>query len=219
MLSCLLDGQYTEASKSLNRKLSFICRQCNEIVILKAGSKNIAHFSHKSDSECNHGAGETPWHRNGKRWVANFYRSRGYDVKFEEDLGNRRTDVLVTTKEGKKTAIEFQNKDQGAILYKRTNDLLAHVDDVVWVFPWKVARVEQRYRATATYGINALYSKNNQVKAKIMFYDSTNDELLSCEKRPWEVYVEQTDFGGGYNKNSRRWCELIILKKFSPVVL
>jgi len=214
MLSCLVDGQYKEACKSLDRSLDFQCPECNRTVILKAGSKNIAHFSHKSDSHCKHGLGETLWHRKGKHWVANFYRNRGYDVKFEQAFGNRRTDVLVTTQEGRKTAVEFQNKDEGATLYTRTNDLLAHVDNVVWVFPWKVTRIDERYRATATYGINALYSEKNQVKAKIMFYDNNNDVLFLCKKRPWKLYVEETDFGGGYDKNSRRWCELIISKEF-----
>ncbi|MDQ7091698.1 MAG: competence protein CoiA family protein [Methylococcales bacterium] len=219
MLSCLLNSQYKEAHKTLNRKLEFLCPECNCAVILKAGGKNIAHFAHKVSFGCKHGEGETLWHRKGKLWVANFYRdkNRGYEIKFEVALGSRRTDVLVTTSEGKKIAVEFQRKDEGATLYKRTNDLLLYVNEVIWVFPWNIKRVDQKNRATATYGVNALYSDKKPVKAKIMFYDNVLDVLLTCRKYAWTSYVEQTDFGGGYDKKSKRWCELVVHKKFENV--
>lgn len=214
MLSCLVDNLYTEANKSLNRNLDFRCPECNQPVILKAGSKNIAHFSHESDLGCKHGAGETLWHRKGKYWIANYFRDKGHLVRFEVSLGNRRTDVLVTTQSGRKIAVEFQRKDEGALLYKRTNDLLSHASDVVWVLPWKVKLIDAKNRANATYGINALYSKKNSIKAKIRFYDDKNDVLLECDKHDWTSYVEETDFGGGYDKKSRRWCKLIIRKEY-----
>ncbi|GEM_PF-1653486 len=213
VLSCLVDNLYTEACKGLNKNLDFRCPQCSQPVILKAGPKNIAHFSHKSDLGCNHGVGETPWHRKGKSWMANYCRAKGHVVKFEAPLGNRRTDVLITTQTGKMIAVEFQRKDEGVSLYKRTNDLLDYVNDVVWVLPWKVKLIDHRYRSTATYGINALYSKKNPVKAEIRFYDDKKDVLFSCSKHDWTSYVEQTDFGGGYDKKSRRWCKLVILKE------
>jgi competence protein CoiA len=214
VLSCLLNSQYIEASKNLNRELDFKCPQCHSGVILKAGSKNIAHFSHAVNSLCKHGIGETKWHRMGKQWVASFFRKRGDEVRFEMELGNRRTDVLVTKRGGKKVAVEFQRKDEGVALYKRTNDLLRYVDEVIWVFPWNVKRVDWKYRATATYGLNALYTDKERLRAKIMFYDSSDDVLFLCDKRPWYKYVEQTDFGGGFDKKLSRWCELIILKEF-----
>ena len=220
MLSCVLNGRYKEASKTLDRKLEFLCPQCNCSVILKAGAKNIAHFSHKVSSGCKHGKGETLWHRKGKYWVAKFYRdkNRGYEVKFEVKLGNRRTDVLLIKPEGKKIAIEFQRKDEGMSLYKRTYDLLSYVDEVVWIFPWNIKRVDQKNRTTATFGINALYSKNKKPKnTKIMFYDSISDKLFLCHKYSWTTYIEETDFGGGYDKKSKRWCELVVYKEFENI--
>jgi len=214
MLSCLLNGYYKEAYKNLDRKLNFECPQCHEAVILKAGGKIIAHFAHTANSKCKHGSGETLWHRKGKLWVANYYRDIGCDVQFEVALGHRRTDVLVSTQEGIKKAVEFQRKDEGVELYKRTNDLLRYVNEVIWVYPWNVKRIDQKYRATATYGINALYSKSNKVKAKIMFYDSVEDELIRCEKSSWTRYIEPTDYGGGYDKKLSRWCELKRLKTY-----
>lgn len=214
MISCLVDNLYTEAYKDLNRSLDFRCPQCNQPVILKAGSRNIAHFSHKSDLGCKHGEGETLWHRKGKYWIANYFREKGHLVKFEVSLGNRRTDVLVTTQSKRMIAVEFQRKDEGSLLYKRTNELLSYVNDVVWVLPWKVKLVDAKYRATSTYAINALYSKKNPVKAKIRFYDDKNDVLLECGKHDWTTFIEETDFGGGFDKKSRRWCKLVILKEF-----
>jgi len=99
-----------------------------------------------------------------------------YEVQFEVALGNSHTDVLVITPEGKKKAVEFQRKDEGSVLYKRINDLLRYTDDVIWVYPWNVKRIDQKYRATATYGINALFSDSKKVKAKIMFY---NNKIIS----------------------------------------
>ena len=203
MLSCLIDNSYIEASKELDRNLDFRCPQCLQQVTLNAGPKKIAHFSHNSSLDCSHGKGETLWHRKGKLWMADYCRSKGHIVKFEVSLGNRRTDVLVTTQEGKTIAVEFQRKDEGAILYKRTNDLLHYVNYVVWVLPWKAKSVEHhsqntidyRLRATATYGINALYSDDKKpIKTAIRFYDDKDDVLFSCSKRDWTSYVEQTDF-------------------------
>jgi hypothetical protein len=75
--------------------------------------------------------------------------------------------------------------------------------------------VNSRYRATATYGINALFSTKGPIqRAKVMFYDDKDDVLLKCKKKSWLIYIEATDFGGGYDKTSKRWCELIIEKKF-----
>jgi len=213
MLSCLVNNSYTEASRNLKRNSDFRCPVCTRLVILKAGSKNIPHFSHKSESSCGHGAGETLWHRKGKYWIANYCRTRGHVATFEVPLGKRRTDVHVTTEKGKTIAVEFQKKDEGSNIYKRTNDLLKFVNEVVWVLPWKVTSTDNGYRATATYSINALYSDKNPVKAKIRFYDDKLDTLFSCRKRDWTTYIEPTNFGGGYEKKSKRWCELVILKK------
>lgn len=216
MLSCLLNGYYQEASRELDRTLDFLCPECHREVILKAkkGGQIIPHFAHTADSDCNHGVGETEWHRKGKLWIANYFREKGYQVQFEVALGKRRTDVLVMTPDGEKKAVEFQRKDEGVVLYKRTNDLLRYIDDVIWIYPWNVKRIDKKYRATATYGINALFSDNKKVKAKIMFFDSDNNILIRCRKVPWTRYVEQTDFGGGYDKKLSRWCELIIEKEY-----
>lgn len=90
-----------------------------------------------------------------------------------------------------------------------------YVNEVVWILPWKAKEIKGCYRTTATYGINALYSDKYPIKAKVMFYDEKNDLLFKCEKLSWKIHIEQTDFGGGYDKNSRRWCELKILKTFN----
>lgn len=214
MLSCQVNESYVEASKNLDRSLDFRCPVCGKEVILKAGSVYASHFSHKADLGCKHGAGETLWHRKGKIWAASYSRKNGCTANFETPLGDRRTDVHITTKTGKTIAIEFQKKDEGKIIYKRTSDLLKFVDEVIWVLPWKVSFIDNSYRATATYGINALYSKRHPVNAKIRFYDDKNDRFLSCKKYDWMLYVEATDFGGGYEKKAKRWCELVITKEF-----
>jgi len=220
MLSCLAENIYAEAKKGLDRSLDFRCPVCLESLILRAGSRNLAHFSHKPGANCAHGIGETPWHRKGKHLVACVARRNGCTARFEAPVGDRRTDVLVSTQK-QKIAIEFQKKDQGADLYKRTKDLLLHVDKVIWVFPWKVKPVDQfnsgrlSYRAIATYGVNALYSdKKKPAGAEIRFYDDKNDALYVCKKFPWYLWVEETEFGGGFHRASKRWCELFIVKTF-----
>lgn len=216
MLSCIVDGIYTEASASLDRNLDFKCPECDRPLVLKAGARNIPHFSHRSIDTCHHGEGETLWHRKGKRRMADLARELGFDVLLEHKIGARRTDVFLT-KGSKTIAVEFQQKDEGMGIYSRTRDLAKNAGMVMWVLPWQVKEVHGRYRATATYAINALYSDSKAPNnSEVRFYDEIEDRLHACEKRPWHLYVEETDFGGGYYKTSKRWCELVILKSYPP---
>lgn len=220
MITCELHGEIVEANVGMERKADYRCPECRDNVIPKLGVKNVPHFAHHPGTECSYGDGETVWHRRGKRFVADYFRTLGCDVRLEEPLGNRRTDLLVIHPNGKRVAFEFQLKEQNRELYTRTRDLLRRVDKVYWVLPWNVAEEGLGcYRATSTYTINALYSNKHPVGGKPLFFDDKNKVLFVCEKRPYELHVKEStwydvDYGGersagGYTRTSKRWVKLL----------
>jgi competence CoiA-like predicted nuclease len=62
----------------------------------RTGGWVIPHFKHTPDGSCEYGKGETPEHRAVKALLRDHYRVRGYDVKVEYGLANRRADIFVS---------------------------------------------------------------------------------------------------------------------------
>ena len=88
----------------------FYCPVCNGQVIIKAGSRMIPHFAHKSTLHCpSSEGGEGPYHEKGKLLLYQWLKSQHLQVELEAHLPeiNQRPDLLLTIN-GKKIAIEFQ---------------------------------------------------------------------------------------------------------------
>ncbi|MFD1040710.1 competence protein CoiA [Virgibacillus byunsanensis] len=94
----------------LKAEEQFVCPTCNEPVIVKAGSKIIPHFAHRSTLNCpSSEGGEGPYHEKGKlllyQWLKNQHLEVGLEVYLPEII--QRPDLLMRI--GEKTiAMEFQ---------------------------------------------------------------------------------------------------------------
>ncbi|UJL47629.1 hypothetical protein KFZ58_07125 [Virgibacillus sp. NKC19-16] len=98
-----------EIEKS-KQKQPYFCPACKQQVIIKAGSKVIPHFAHRSTSNCpiNEG-GEGAYHAKGKLLLYNWLIHQKLDVQLEVFISeiNQRPDLLLTINR-KRIAIEYQ---------------------------------------------------------------------------------------------------------------
>lgn len=88
----------------------YFCPGCKAPVFLKRGLKNIAHFCHYRNSDCQaFSEGESQVHLAGKRFLYDFIKNSGFEVSIETYLPNlkQRPDLLIKT-ETEKIAVEFQ---------------------------------------------------------------------------------------------------------------
>jgi len=138
MLRSINNGINIIADEHTQRELNYYCPICNQAVILKRGYIKVAHFAHKIKSNCAGSGKETEWHLSGKKFIYDLAIEQGNKVELEVQLGNRRADALVITPAGIRIAYEFQRKDIINNMIERTNDLMQHVNKVIWVIPWSV---------------------------------------------------------------------------------
>lgn len=92
------------------RQAEFFCPACDEPVLVKAGVKTIAHFAHRSNSECSsHDYGEGPYHDQGKHLLFQWLKQQGIDVELEKYLPeiSQRPDLFVRLN-NRKIAFEYQ---------------------------------------------------------------------------------------------------------------
>ncbi|WP_428417290.1 competence protein CoiA [Phocicoccus schoeneichii] len=106
--------QYNQLKNaSLEKKNSencYFCPSCKEKVFLKQGTKNMPHFSHYKNSECqSFSEGETEEHIRGKYFLYHFLKPHVESIEMEPYIKTlkQRPDLLIT-KNKQKIAIEFQ---------------------------------------------------------------------------------------------------------------
>ncbi|WP_066187107.1 competence protein CoiA [Gracilibacillus timonensis] len=90
------------------RKETFYCPACQQPLLLRAGTKNIAHFAHKGEAHCDL-SGESLYHETGKRDIYVWLKNQGYQVFLEyyvEEI-KQRADILLHLAD-KRIAIEYQ---------------------------------------------------------------------------------------------------------------
>src|SRR5690625_173214 len=102
----------------------YYCPACNGQVIIKAGSRMIPHFAHKSTFHCpSSEGGEGPYHEKGKLLLYQWLESQQFQVELEAYIPeiNQRPDLLVTINR-KQIAIEFQCARISITQIKRRNE-------------------------------------------------------------------------------------------------
>lgn len=102
-----LKNALLEKKNSVNR---YFCPSCKEKVFLKQGIKNIPHFSHYKNSNCQcFSEGETEEHIRGKYFLYHFLKPHVDSIEMEPYIKTlkQRPDLLIT-KNKQKVAIEFQ---------------------------------------------------------------------------------------------------------------
>ncbi|RDI47760.1 competence protein CoiA [Falsibacillus pallidus] len=95
----------------IRRTQKFYCPHCGDSLLIKAGSINIPHFSHKSQSACSSlSESESIQHLNGKldifNWLKQFYPDSVELEPYLEEIGQR-PDILMMA-QGQIYAIEYQ---------------------------------------------------------------------------------------------------------------
>lgn len=102
-------AQLIKASKA-DKTGSYTCPGCEGPVILKKGTRMIAHFAHANKSTCSSfSEGETEEHLKGKTALYQAFKQEEVKVEIEAQLQdlNQRPDVLAIY-QGEEFAIEFQ---------------------------------------------------------------------------------------------------------------
>ncbi|SDC29032.1 Competence protein CoiA-like family, contains a predicted nuclease domain [Pelagirhabdus alkalitolerans] len=80
------------------QNLSYYCPACKERVVLRAGLKQIAHFAHRSKSDCdNLSKGEGKIHEQGKKDLYNWLKAQNVEVSLEHYIQSikQRADLFV----------------------------------------------------------------------------------------------------------------------------
>lgn len=125
--------------KKIRQAERFYCPQCKEEVLLKIGSIKIPHFAHKKKSACEQAfsEGETELHLLGKEQLYQMFLRLNMNVELESYIKelSQRPDLLVTDKQGKRYAIEFQcSPISSEKLQSRTNGYLSLQITPIWIF-------------------------------------------------------------------------------------
>lgn len=108
MIVAKLGNDLVEAERHLGRE-AYTCPLCGHGVVLKPGRVKIPHFAHAPGADCPAAAHEGLAHLATKKVLAKQFRILGYDVRLEEQHGDRRIDVAVTLPTGHRVAVELQD--------------------------------------------------------------------------------------------------------------
>lgn len=140
-----------EKLKQQRVDMQFFCPQCKERLQLKIGELKIPHFSHIANSQCEQlfSEGESEQHLRGKEQLYKMFKRLQLKVELECYLKElaQRPDLLVTDKNGRRFAIEFQCSPISPERYSaRTNGYLSSNITPIWLFltPSKKVRTIQK---------------------------------------------------------------------------
>lgn len=121
----------------------FYCPVCNERVILRAGEKVIAHFSHQSKAKCpSTNGGEGVYHEQGKLQIYQWLKKQYIHAELEFYIQEikQRPDFLIELN-GKKIAIEFQcSKIPPVQMFERTKGYKQAGIHVIWILGEKLLK-------------------------------------------------------------------------------
>jgi competence protein CoiA len=141
------DGQIVTAYFEHKRNAPFVCIDCNEEVILKAGRRTVNHFAHANPVACKFAEGESDIHRRCKMEIFEALRNhpnvRG--AALERPLGTVRPDVSAYIN-GVPVAIEVQISSLSLeTIMRRTIDYHQRGIYVLWLLQWTQALNSNRY--------------------------------------------------------------------------
>jgi len=214
-----------------DRGPEYNCPKCKGELILKKGRKVIDHFAHKPPTDCAWAKGETLAHLGAKKVVATALAARGLKVEVESIVntlpGDRRADVMVWGPKGRRVAFELQHTtiDLNEIEQRASSYAKASIAQI-WIpfLPasiWEkgeqikgglfVQRYSPRMFEKWVHGFNG--------KLGMWMYDQADKKFWLGRLASHRYYVEETswfseggqeNYGGGYNRFSKRYKELYL---------
>jgi competence protein CoiA len=195
-----LDDKKVYASDMVKGDASFQCPACKYETILRKGKIKIPHFAHKSSASCEHGRGESDAHRKCKQSIYDILKiSSGVtNCELEKDFGKVISDVFFIFN-GKKIAIEVQisNLSESRIIERTEayNDLGIYV---LWM-----PLYENKFNGEF-YSPKPWEKWLHTAYLSRVYYWVEELSVISIHFSPRLIIVPSTQYGGGYQKKSKR---------------
>jgi competence protein CoiA len=238
MLVACLAGHRVEA-ESAERASTFVCPKCSAPVILKRGRIITAHFAHKPPVVCSWGTGESGSHLDAKRAICDAVRARGLKADVEVIVpslaGDRRADVLVTSPDGKRVAIEIQHTPLSFdVIEARTRAYMAVDIAVIWVAMLPKGRLEKAERVPSGFLVKRYAAKEFErwahgfhmgqlwfwdVDAKALRQGKLAPHVIQVPVRSWFTEYGDEESAGGYERKSKRYRDLVLGPAHNPASL
>lgn len=193
----------------------FYCPECRGELNLKKGKVRIHHFAHKPPFTCQYGNGESEIHYRVKREL--FLALSGYPncrkCEIERRLDGLRPDISLYVGDYP-VAIEIQKSSMAV------EDIIKKVDAynklgiyLLYLFPESGPKIFNRFRYFDE-NMGAYYHKvirpnqwekfiHSLFYGRVYFWNGSL-EVKAVHFDPYELYIEMSDWGGGYYKNSKQ---------------
>lgn len=224
MLVALCDGSRALAALAEKGPV-YRCAGCMQEVILKKGSKVVHHFAHRPPMTCAYGAGETQAHMAAKMLLLEHFAAKGYQADVEYPIGEQRADVHVLSPKGASFVFEIQHSPiSPEEIAKRTEGYYKSGSAVIWLPLIDMSALFDRLEPD-TYSdyVVRRYSpkpferwiQGYHGAAPVWFVDAGTGYLWACVMHDHIIEVPATEWGGGYDKVSKRWKELFISGPFN----
>lgn len=206
MLTAIRHSDFEQVSATRCSKGNdfYVCPECHQDVILKQGMIKVAHFAHKPPVTCEYGTGESEEHRQCKTAIYDCLTAVSYlDCKMEKKVGNVRPDIFFESKRtGKQYAIEVQLSTLPLErIIARTAEYNRLGIYVLWLPQYSSSLASKRYSPHIwERWLHAVYYGR-------VYYWVSDITIAAFRFNEYQLYVEETDFGGGYFKTSKRYKE------------
>jgi competence protein CoiA len=205
-----LTGEITNAYFASKSQAPFICPDCNEEVILKAGRHSVDHFAHANPIACKFAEGESDAHRRCKIEIYLALRKEPgvRNVALERALETVRPDVSAEI-HGVPVAIEIQISSLSVeTIMRRTIDYAQRGIYVLWLLQWTPDLDASRYTPKlwekwihAAYFGRVYYWVAGLTVVSYHF----DPNFKSVQKKSWYSEDGKKMTAGGYSRKSKRY--------------
>jgi competence protein CoiA len=200
-----LTGKIVTAYLSKREDAPFVCPDCNEEVILKAGRRSVNHFAHSNPRACEFAQGESEAHRYCKLEIyESLLREPNVsDAMMERRLGTNRPDVSAYIN-GVPVAIEVQISSLSIeTIMRRTIEYHRKGIYVLWLLQWKpeldsgryTPRIWEKWIHTAYFGRVYYWIQGLEVVSYTF-----EPSLKTVPQKTWYASDGRKMTGGGYSR-------------------
>ncbi|MCH5463151.1 hypothetical protein HC026_08695 [Lactobacillus sp. LC28-10] len=151
-----------------HRQATYFCPSCREQVILKRGTRMVAHFAHRANSRCRpFSESETQAHLTGKWQLADYFGTDRIELEPYIQSLAQRPDLLMTRAD-RKLAIEYQCS------------------------PISVTKLQQRNQGYSGYGLEVIWILGADYLRKTASVRHAEKWLQYSEKLGWYIIFWET---------------------------
>ncbi|EOS94792.1 competence protein CoiA [Erwinia tracheiphila] len=200
MLTAIQDEKVVIARDTEKRGI-FTCPECGRTVTLKKGKIVIHHFAHKPPVTCQYGKGESKQHHQIKMELFDSLvnHDQALDVALEKSFGAVRPDVSARI-DGKLVAFEIQrtsiNFDD---LHRRTSAYCQLGLSVIWILLPREDLSSNKISPRKW----EIWTHAAQLGEAYYWIGKGYVQPVKFDK--YMIEVPLTDFGGGYERTSKRF--------------